>query len=75
MSASVIDYYETIQDRDVLPAVEPGYLKKLVPQDPPETGEAWSAIQKDISSKIMPGLTHWRVFSYKSHFAIPGTLC
>ena len=41
--------------------VEPGYLKKLLPEGPPQDGESWADIQKDIESKIMPGLTHWYV--------------
>ena len=41
--------------------VEPGYLEKLLPSGPPLKGEAWTEIQKDIESKIMPGLTHWYV--------------
>lgn len=39
--------------------VEPGYLKKLLPELPPEDGEEWESIQKDMESKIMPGMTHW----------------
>jgi hypothetical protein len=42
-------------------AVEPGYLKKILPSGPPEEGEAWSDIQRDIDTKILPGLTHWCV--------------
>ena len=55
----VIDYYETIEQRRVLSDVEPGYLAKLLPSGPPENGERWEDIQKDIERKIMPGLTHW----------------
>ena len=57
----VIDYYNTIEVRNVLPDVEPGYLRKLLPDAAPEEGESWDEIQRDISSKIMPGLTHWWV--------------
>ena len=55
----VIDYYDNIQDRRVISNVAPGYLRKLLPLGPPEQGEKWDEIQKDIESKIMPGLTHW----------------
>ena len=55
----VIDYYDTIHSRRVVSNVEPGYLRKLLPSGPPEDGEEWDDIQKDIESKIMPGLTHW----------------
>lgn len=63
----VINYYDTIDDRRVLSNVKPGYLRKLLPAGPPEHGEEWGNIQRDIESKIMPGLTHWYVsaFVYK----------
>jgi aromatic-L-amino-acid decarboxylase len=56
---SVVNYYDTIEDRRVVSNVEPGYLKKLLPNGPPQEGEPWAEIQKDIETKIMPGLTHW----------------
>ena len=55
----VIEYYETIDKRRVLSNVTPGYLQEILPSGPPQEGEEWSEIQKDIESKIMPGLTHW----------------
>ena len=56
---AVVNYYDTIADRRVVSNVEPGYLKKLLPSGPPAKGEPWAAIQSDIESKILPGLTHW----------------
>jgi hypothetical protein len=57
----IVNYYDTIEDRRVVSNVEPGYLKKLLPDGPPHDGESWADIQKDIETKIMPGLTHWLV--------------
>ena len=59
LMSTVIDYYDTLESRRVVSNVEPGYLKKLLPSGPPEKGEKWEDIQKDIETKIMPGLTHW----------------
>lgn len=56
---TVIEYYDTIEKRRVVSDVTPGYLQQLLPSGPPQEGEEWSEIQKDIESKIMPGLTHW----------------
>ena len=55
----VVNYYNTIEDRRVVSNVEPGYLKKLLPDGPPQEGESWADIQKDVETKILPGLTHW----------------
>jgi len=59
LHCAVIDYYETIEGRRVTPEIQPGYLRPLLPDAPPQEGEAWDVIQKDLTDKIMPGLTHW----------------
>lgn len=41
--------------------VEPGWLNQIVPTSIPEKGEPWEDIQKDITEKIIPGITHWYV--------------
>ncbi|TAQ85362.1 hypothetical protein B7494_g6328 [Chlorociboria aeruginascens] len=81
-AASAIDeianYYDTIGERRVVSNVEPGYLKKLLPDGPPQEGEAWADIQKDIETKIMPGLTHWQSPNFMAFFpassSFPGML-
>ena len=55
----VADYYENLIDREVVSSVEPGYLRKILPEEAPQDGEAWQDIQKDIEGKILPGITHW----------------
>ncbi|XP_059473014.1 aromatic-L-amino-acid decarboxylase-like [Neocloeon triangulifer] len=53
------DYLENIRDRQVLPNVEPGYMRKLLPEEAPEEPERWQDVLKDMDRAIMPGLTHW----------------
>ena len=64
----IADYFDTVQNRRVLSNVEPGYLKKGLPDEPPNEGEEWADIQKDIEAKIMPGLTHWQSPSFMAYF-------
>eukprot|EP01103_Thecamoeba_quadrilineata_P005944 TRINITY_DN15689_c0_g1_i1.p1 TRINITY_DN15689_c0_g1~~TRINITY_DN15689_c0_g1_i1.p1 ORF type:complete len:486 (+),score=86.71 TRINITY_DN15689_c0_g1_i1:32-1459(+) len=56
----VADYWETIQDRDVMPNVHAGYLRPLIPSEAPQTPDNWEDIFKDIERVIMPGVTHWQ---------------
>ncbi len=44
----IIDYHENISSRPVLPAVKPGYLRPLLPDEAPEDPEAWEAVMKDV---------------------------
>ncbi|KAL9090293.1 MAG: hypothetical protein Q9165_005326 [Trypethelium subeluteriae] len=69
----IIDYYETLPSRRVQSAVEPGYLAPLLPAGPPEDGEPWPSIQRDIESKIMPGLTHWQSPNFMAWFPANAT--
>lgn len=69
----VVDYYENITDHSVVSQVEPGYLRKVLPDSPPQEGEAWDIIRKDIDSKIVPGLTHWQSPNFFAFFPCPAS--
>lgn len=43
--------------RRVLPTVQPGYLRPLIPEEAPETPEKWQDVMKDIERVIMPGVS------------------
>ncbi|XXG94435.1 hypothetical protein Hte_000692 [Hypoxylon texense] len=64
----IVKYYDTIEERRVVSNVEPGYLRKILPEEAPQTGEAWADIQKDLEAKIVPGLTHWQSPNFLAWF-------
>ncbi|CAI7610179.1 unnamed protein product [Penicillium pancosmium] len=64
----IISHFDSMPKKRVLPTVEPGYLRSLVPENPPEEPEEWAAIQEDIDSKIKPGLTHWQSPNFMAYF-------
>ncbi|PYH78749.1 aromatic-L-amino-acid decarboxylase [Aspergillus uvarum CBS 121591] len=64
----IINYFEGLPSQRVLPTVEPGYLRPLIPENPPEQPEEWSQIQADIEEKIKPGLTHWQSPNFMAFF-------
>ena len=53
----IATYMESIPDRRVVPDVEPGYLRDLIPLDPPDKPEGWDDIMSDVESKIMIGVS------------------
>ncbi|XP_063932134.1 3,4-dihydroxyphenylacetaldehyde synthase 2-like isoform X1 [Zophobas morio] len=55
----IADYIDSVEDRPVLSGVSPNYLSELIPDEPPQTGEAWQEVLQDVDRIIMPGLTHW----------------
>ena len=66
-------YYTNLPSRNVLPSISPGYLRDLLPTAPPEHGEAWDDIQKDIERTIMPGVTHWQHPKFMAFFPATST--
>nr|CAD7432258.1 unnamed protein product [Timema monikensis] len=48
-------YLDNIRDRRVLPTVQPGYLRPLLPESAPDTPDKWQDVMSDIERVIMPG--------------------
>ena len=44
----IIDYRQHVEQYPVRSQVEPGYLKKLLPEEAPEKGEKFDAILEDV---------------------------
>jgi hypothetical protein len=42
--------------RRVLPTVQPGYIRDMIPATAPEQGEPWQEIFQDVERVIMPGV-------------------
>ena len=53
----VADYLENIHTRRVLPEVQPGYLREMLPNRAPKKGEDWEDIMDDVERAIMPGVS------------------
>ena len=74
----VADYLENIRSRRPLPDVAPGYLRDLIPDTAPESGETWEDLFKDIERVIMPGVNLLFILNFEVvhilHFSILCTL-
>jgi aromatic-L-amino-acid decarboxylase len=63
------DYLETIEDRAVFPAIEPGTLRPRFPTTPPEAPEPLAAILADYARLVEPNATHWQHPGFLAYFA------
>ncbi|XP_074841579.1 aromatic-L-amino-acid decarboxylase [Carettochelys insculpta] len=74
----IADYYEQLENRQVYPDVEPGYLRPLIPDAAPQEPESFEDVLKDIGRIIMPGVTHWHSPYFFAYFptasSFPGLL-
>lgn len=64
----VIHYFESISQRSVNSNVSPGYLKHLLPENAPTTGEPFEKIMDDVEKYIMPGMTHRHHPGFHAYF-------
>lgn len=53
----------------MLPSVEPGYLRQMLPKAAPYRRESWDEIMPDIERCIIPGVSSGRVLSQQGHFS------
>jgi aromatic-L-amino-acid decarboxylase len=63
------DYLERVGDLPVLAQVRPGEIRARLPQSPPEQGEPFEAVLRDLDEILMPGVTHWQHPRFFAYFA------
>ena len=64
----IADYYERIESFPVLSQVAPGDIRAALPPHPPEHGEPFDDVLRDLDDVIMPGITHWQHPSFFAYF-------
>jgi aromatic-L-amino-acid decarboxylase len=63
------DYLERVGDLPVLAQVRPGDIRARLPQSPPDQGEPFEAVLRDLDEILMPGITHWQHPRFFAYFA------
>jgi aromatic-L-amino-acid/L-tryptophan decarboxylase len=64
----IADYYMRIVSFPVLSPVSPGEVRAGLPAHPPEHGEPFENVLRDLDRAIMPGITHWQHPSFFAYF-------
>jgi aromatic-L-amino-acid decarboxylase len=66
-------YLERVGELPVLPDVRPGDVRARLPESPPEQGEPFSALLRDLDEIVLPGVTHWQSPRFFAYFATTGS--
>ncbi len=69
----VADYLERVRGLPVLAQVAPGEIRSRLPPSPPEQGEPFAAVLRDLDELLLPGITHWNHPRFLAYFAISGS--
>ncbi|GAA5907237.1 uncharacterized protein JCM6883_006188 [Sporobolomyces salmoneus] len=64
----VCDYFDSIEQHDVVPKVSPGRIASMIERQAPKEGEPWEKIAQDFDRVIMPGITHWQHPNFYAYF-------
>ena len=64
----VARYMEQVEELPVLAQVAPGQVRAALPPRPPELGEPFGAVLRDLDEVILPGITHWQSPSFFAYF-------
>ena len=56
----IASYYENIEKYPVQSNLEPGAIRKGLPETAPMHGEHFEDVLTDIDAHILPGITHWQ---------------
>ena len=54
----IVDYWTQLESFPVTPRVEPGDILRWLPAHPPEQGESFDAVLRDLDELVVPGLLH-----------------
>ncbi len=65
----VARYLERVGDLPVLAHVEPGEIRSQLPASPPERGEPFASVLRDVEEILLPGLTNWQSPRFFAYFA------
>ncbi len=64
----IVDYLESVEHFPVLSKVNPNDVRALLPVSPPENGESFDIMLRDVNELIMPGITHWQSPNFFAYF-------
>ncbi len=62
-------YLERVRELPVLAQVEPGDVRAALPAHPPEQGETFADVLRDLDDVLLPGRTHWQSPRFFAYFA------
>src|SRR2546421_9835095 len=61
-------YMERVEELPVLSRAVPGQVRAALPARPPERGEPFGAVLRDLDEILLPGITHWQSPGFFGYF-------
>jgi aromatic-L-amino-acid/L-tryptophan decarboxylase len=64
----IADYYEKVESFPVMSHAKPGEIRASLPKNPPQDGEPFENMMRDVERLILPGITHWQSPNFFAFF-------
>ena len=64
----IADYMEQVETLPVRSVVAPGEVRSRLPLHPPDRGEPFEDVLRDLGEVILPGITHWQSPGFFAYF-------
>ncbi len=64
----IANYLENIESLPISADVQPGDVRRHLPEHPPQSPEPFADVVRDIHNVIIPGLTHWQHPNFFAYF-------
>ncbi len=64
----IASYFERVEELPVLSRAAPGQVRAALPPEPPERGEPFDAVLRDLDAVVLPGVTHWQSPNFFAYF-------
>jgi len=64
----IADYLEGVGNERIVPDVEPGDVRAMLPEHPPAEPDTWEAVMADVDRVIVPTITHWQHPNWFAYF-------
>ena len=68
----IVDYRRDVEKYPVMARTAPGEIRDALPTAPPEHGESFDAILRDVDRVLVPGISHWQHPSFFGYFPSNG---
>lgn len=64
----IADYRERIEEHPVQSRMEPGEIRRRLPETAPEEPEPFEDVLRDLTDVVLPGVTHWQAPGFFAYF-------
>lgn len=64
----IAGYLEGVGEQRIVPDIQPGDVRAMLPEHPPTEPEPWDSVMADVQRVVVPTITHWQHPNWFAYF-------